>query len=57
MNKTIASDDTAVLFRMRLKKGKTKMQTWFTDKDGTSRGAYYVYVKRLSEEEVNVRKS
>ena len=57
MTKTIAADDTAVLFRMRLKKGKTQMKTWFTDKDGTSRGAYFVYVTRVTEEAANARKS
>ena len=36
-----------VKFRVRLKKGKTKLQTWFIDDKGESRGAYYVYVKRL----------
>jgi len=38
---------SAVTFRVRLKKGKTRLQTWFTDEKGASRGAYYVYVKRL----------
>ena len=39
----------AATFRIRLHRGKTRLQTWFTDPDGTSRGAYYVYVKRLGD--------
>ena len=30
-----------------LKAGKTRLQTWLMDDRGNSRGAYYVYVKRL----------
>ena len=37
----------AVTFQVQLKAGKTRLQTWFTDDKGQSRGAYYVYVKRL----------
>jgi len=44
----IPSDAHSVAFRAQLKAGKTRLQTWFVDADGTSRGAYYVYVKRLS---------
>jgi len=36
-----------VTFRVKLKAGKAKLQTWFTDDGGASRGAYYVYAKRL----------
>jgi hypothetical protein len=35
----VGADDKAVVFKAKLKKGKTRMQTWFTDADGTSRGA------------------
>jgi arylsulfatase A-like enzyme len=45
--KPIPSDAHAVTFRVQLTAGKTRLQTWFTDDKGTSRGAYYVYVKRL----------
>jgi len=38
---------SAVTFRVKLRAGKTRLQTWFTDENGESRGAYYVYVKRL----------
>jgi hypothetical protein len=37
-----------VVFRVRLRPGKMKLQTWLVAKDGASRGAYYVYVRRLS---------
>jgi arylsulfatase A-like enzyme len=43
----IPKDAAAVTFRVKLKAGKTRLQTWFTDDEGESRGAYYVYVKRL----------
>jgi len=36
-----------VTFRVNLKAGKTKLQTWFSDDGDASRGAYYVYAKRL----------
>jgi hypothetical protein len=38
---------SAVTFRVGLEPGKTRLQTWFIDDDGASRGAYYVYAKRL----------
>ncbi|MCP4611057.1 MAG: arylsulfatase [Planctomycetes bacterium] len=37
----------SIKFDLRLKTGKTRLQTWFMDNSGNSRGAYYVYVKRL----------
>jgi hypothetical protein len=43
----VPRDAHAVTFQTKLKAGKTRLQTWFTDDDGTSRGAYYVYAKRL----------
>ncbi len=44
--KPISLTDAVVTFDVRLKAGKTRLQTWFTDDTGNSRGAYYVYVKR-----------
>ena len=44
--KPIEKGAAKVTFTVRLPAGKTKLQTWFTD-GGESRGAYYVYVKRL----------
>jgi hypothetical protein len=37
----------AVRFEVPLKAGETRLQTWFTNGDGKSRGAYYVYVTCL----------
>jgi len=45
--KPVPAGARAVTFRAKLKAGKTRLQTWFVDEDGTSRGAYYVYAKRL----------
>jgi hypothetical protein len=45
--KPVPENAKAVTFKLRLKACKTKLQTWFTDEDGQSRGAYYVYVRRL----------
>jgi arylsulfatase A-like enzyme len=36
-----------VAFEVRLDAGKTRLQTWLTEKNGTSRGSYFVEVKRL----------
>jgi hypothetical protein len=46
-SKPVSKEMRAVTFQVRLKAGKTRLQTWFTDDEGTSRGAYYVYAKRL----------
>jgi len=45
--KDVSADDKAATFRMRLRAGRTRLQSWFIDADGKSRGAYYVYVRRL----------
>jgi len=47
MTVPVPRDAHAVTFRLKLKAGKTRLQTWFTDNRGNSRGAYYVYAKRL----------
>ncbi|MFH1719629.1 MAG: arylsulfatase [Planctomycetota bacterium] len=46
-SKPVAPDAAEVTFRVKLKAGKTRLQTWFIDDEGASRGAYYAYVKRL----------
>jgi len=46
-SKPVVGDATEVKFQVKLKAGKTRLQTWFADEQGASRGAYYVYVKRL----------
>ena len=43
----IGENTTAATFTLKLKPGKTRLQTWFTDDNGASLGAYYVYVKRM----------
>jgi len=49
LTQPIPEDAAAVTFRVELKTGKTKLQTWLVDDEsGQSRGAYYVYVRRLS---------
>src|SRR5581483_2111398 len=40
---------TAVTFRVRLEAGPARLQTWLTEANGTSRGAYYVEVRRVEE--------
>jgi len=47
MTVPVSRNARAVTFEVRLKTGKTRLQTWFMDDRGNSRGAYYVYVKRL----------
>jgi len=47
LTKAVPADAHCVKFRIRLRAGKTRLQTWLIDEDGTSRGAYYVYAKRL----------
>jgi arylsulfatase B len=43
----VAQDATEVTFTVALRAGQTRLQTWLTDDSGVSRGAYYVYVRRL----------
>jgi arylsulfatase A-like enzyme len=43
----VSKDARAAVFQVKLKPGKTCLQTWFMDEAGASRGAYYVYVKRI----------
>ena len=41
--------DKAVVFEVPLRRGRTRLQTWFLDEDGTELcGAYYVYVRRAA---------
>jgi hypothetical protein len=48
MKSVVSKGATDVQFEMDLRTGDTKVQTWLTEKDGTSRGAYFVEVERLS---------
>jgi len=47
LTKQVPVDAHSVTFKVRLKAGKTRLQTWFTDDIGVSRGAYYVYAMRF----------
>lgn len=48
LDKVVAADAREVVFRISLQPGKVRLQTWFTDEEGASRGAYYVYAARVS---------
>jgi arylsulfatase A-like enzyme len=43
--KAVPVGSASVTFPVKLPAGKTRLQTWLTEKDGTSRGAYFVEVK------------
>jgi len=43
----VRDGDKGVVFKANLKAGETTMQTWFIDADGTSRGAFFVYVSKV----------
>jgi hypothetical protein len=47
VTKPIPAGACAVGFEVGLSAGKTRLQSWFADENGASRGAYYVYAKRL----------
>jgi arylsulfatase A-like enzyme len=49
VRRPVPAGATAVTFAVRLKAGKTRLQTWLTDKGGTSRGAYFVEVRYLGD--------
>ncbi|MHC4400700.1 MAG: arylsulfatase [Planctomycetota bacterium] len=38
---------TKTTFTVKLKPGKTRLQTWLTTPDGKTRGAYFVYIRRV----------
>jgi len=42
---------TESLFRVSLSSGPAMLQTWLTMPNGQTRGAYYVYVRRVSDVE------
>jgi arylsulfatase A-like enzyme len=44
----VAPEAREVVFRVPLKPGQMKLQTWLTAEDGTARGAYFVYVRRIA---------
>jgi len=48
VTKPIDAQAKEVTFKVSLPAGKTTLRTWFTADDGTSRGAFFAYVKRVS---------
>jgi arylsulfatase B len=44
----VGAEAKEVVFRTSLKPGKMKLQTWLTAADGTSRGAYFLYIRRIA---------
>jgi arylsulfatase A-like enzyme len=47
VSQKLAFGATSVTFAVRLEAGKTRLQTWLTEKNGRSKGAYFVEVKLL----------
>ena len=47
VTKPISKDDCAATFQVELNAGKASLETWFMNDTSRSRGAYYVYIKRL----------
>ena len=45
--KAVESGDKAAVFSVDLEPGPARLQSWLVEEDGQSRGAYYVYVRRL----------
>ena len=43
----VTDDADEVTFKVNLKPGSARLDTWFTDAKGNSRGAFYVHVTRL----------
>ncbi len=49
LSKPVDAEDHQALFRVRLQPGKTRLQTYLTNSEGKQRGAYYAYIRRVSE--------
>jgi hypothetical protein len=47
LTKAVPTGTASVNFELELKPGPARLQTWFTDNNGVSHGAYYVKVKRV----------
>ena len=45
--KPVPPGATKATFTVALEPGKTRLQTWLTTPDGKTRGAYFVYARRL----------
>ena len=46
-SRSLPADATEATFRVTLAEGPASLQTWLTLADGQTRGAYFVYLKRL----------
>ena len=46
--KAVGENDPCVTFQLSLKKGSTRVQTYFDDGIDVPPGAYYVYVKKIT---------
>ncbi len=49
VRQSVPAGATSVTFEVRLEAGKTRLQTWLTQKSGKSKGAYFVEVKFSSD--------
>ncbi len=47
LTRPVPADAAEITFPVQLRPGKMRLQTWLTADDGPSRGAYFVYVKRI----------
>ena len=47
LKRAVPTGAIGVTFEVRLEKGSIRLQTWLTGKDGVSKGAYFVEVRRL----------
>ena len=49
VSQSVAATDLGARFTLALPAGPTHLQSWFTEEDGATLGAYYVYIQYLSE--------
>ena len=47
LRREVDKEATKTVFKARLPSGRTRLETWFTLPDGNTRGAYFVYVRRV----------
>ena len=47
ISRKIDPNEKSIRFQVSLNRGMTDLQTWFIDKDGTTRIAYWVYVRKI----------
>jgi len=48
VGKTIGDSDASARFDLKSHAGPTNVRAWLIDAKGSKRGAYYIYVKRIS---------